>query len=239
METAIRVQILGNVVCASHRSNTLGKGMNSAVPLPSYEKIVGQIGLECSPIPRETWVQSQVESYQRLKKWYLMPPCLTLRNIRYGSRVKWSNPGKGVAPFPTPRCCSYQKGTSRSPVVYWPPTRPSCQKKKCTCVNNRCIRSKISGDQGRPWLSRGSIECEIVTLAGRIVDVKLLYNPGDRKFRSVGEKMLEWGPCSREAGLLGPRLNSSGERERNAVIAIRVVVNMLQFCSVSNSPLTQ
>ena len=26
-----------------------------------------------------------------------MPPCLTLSIIRYGSRVKWSNPGKGVA----------------------------------------------------------------------------------------------------------------------------------------------
>ena len=37
---------------------------------------------------RETWVQSQVESYQRLKKWYLMPPCLTLSIIRCGSRVK-------------------------------------------------------------------------------------------------------------------------------------------------------
>ena len=51
-------------------------------------------------------------------------------------------------------------------VAYWPPTRPSCQKKKCTCVNNRCIRSKISGDQGQPWLSRGWIECEIVTPTG-------------------------------------------------------------------------
>ena len=27
---------------------------------------------------RETKAQSQVELYQRLKKWYLMPPCLTL-----------------------------------------------------------------------------------------------------------------------------------------------------------------
>ena len=27
------------------------------------------------------------------------------------------------------------------------------------------------------------------------MDVKLLYNPRDRKFRSVGEKMLEWEPC--------------------------------------------
>ena len=30
----------------------------------------------------------------KTKKWYLMPPCLTLRIIRYGSRVNWSNPGK-------------------------------------------------------------------------------------------------------------------------------------------------
>ena len=38
-------------------------------------------------------------------------------------------------------------------VSYWP--RPSCQKKKCTCVNNRCIRSKISGDNlDCPWCSR-------------------------------------------------------------------------------------
>ena len=48
---------------------------------------------------------------QRLKKWYLIPPCLTLSNIRYVSRVKWSNPGKGVAPFPTPQCSSYWKGS--------------------------------------------------------------------------------------------------------------------------------
>ena len=33
----------------------------------------------------------------------------------------------------------------------------------------------------------------------------------------------------------GPRLSSSGERERNPVMANRVGVNMLQFCSVSNS----
>ena len=38
-------------------------------------------------------------------------PCLTLSNIRYESRVKWSNPGKGVAPYPTPRCSSYWKGS--------------------------------------------------------------------------------------------------------------------------------
>ena len=58
---------------------------------------------------QKTWVQSQVASYQRLKKWYLIPPCLTLSNIRYVSRVKRSNPGKGAALSPTPRCWSYWK----------------------------------------------------------------------------------------------------------------------------------
>ena len=69
------------------------------------------MSIECSPIARETWVQSQVESYQRLKKWYLMPTCLTLSIIRYGSRVKWSNPGKGVTPSPTHWCSKYRKGS--------------------------------------------------------------------------------------------------------------------------------
>ena len=69
------------------------------MPLPRARLMARVIA--CSP--GETRVQYQVESYQRLKKWYLMLPCLTLSIIRYGSRVKWSNPGKGVAPFPTPR----------------------------------------------------------------------------------------------------------------------------------------
>ena len=32
---------------------------------------------------RESGIQSQVESYERLKIWYLIPPCLTLSIIRY------------------------------------------------------------------------------------------------------------------------------------------------------------
>ena len=67
--------------------------------------------LKCSPMARETSVQSRVESYQRLKKWYLMPPGLTLSFIRYRSRLKWSNPGKGVGPSHTPWCSSYWKGS--------------------------------------------------------------------------------------------------------------------------------
>ena len=74
--------------------------------------------LECLPVARETRIQSQVESYQRFKKWYLMSPCLTLSIIKYGTRVKWSNPEKGVSRFPTPRCSSYWKGSLRFTLDY-------------------------------------------------------------------------------------------------------------------------
>ena len=40
-------------------------------------------------------------------KSYLIPSCITLSNIRYVSRVKLSNPGKGVVPSPTPQCSRY------------------------------------------------------------------------------------------------------------------------------------
>ena len=74
---------------------------------------------------QETWVQSQVVSYQRLLKWYLIPPCLTLSSIRYVSRVKWSNPEKGVAPSPTPQWGSYWKESLMVTLDY------SCQLLKC------------------------------------------------------------------------------------------------------------
>ena len=72
-----------------------------------YKQDLTFLVVECLPIGQETGVQSQVESYQRLKKWYLIPPYLTLSIIRYILRVKWSNPGKGVVPSPTPWCSSY------------------------------------------------------------------------------------------------------------------------------------
>ena len=74
--------------------------------------------LECSPMVRETWVQSLVESYQRLKKWYLVPPCLKLSIIRYRSRVKWSNSGNGLESSPTHQCSSYLKGSFRVTLDY-------------------------------------------------------------------------------------------------------------------------
>ena len=54
----------------------------------------------------------------KTQKWYLMSPCLTLSILRYGSRVKWSNPGKWVALYPTPGCSSYRKWSLRITLDY-------------------------------------------------------------------------------------------------------------------------
>ena len=48
----------------------------------------------------------------------MVPPCLTLSNITYVSRVKWSNPRKGVALSPTLRCSSYWKRSLRVVLDY-------------------------------------------------------------------------------------------------------------------------
>ena len=47
---------------------------------------------------------------------------LTPRIIRYGSRVKWNNPGKRVAPLLTPQCSSYWKESLRVAFDYGQPT---------------------------------------------------------------------------------------------------------------------
>ena len=84
----------------------------------------------------ETCVQSQVASYQRILKWYLIPSCLTLSNTRCVSRVKWSNPRKGVAPSPAPRCRRYWKGSLLVALDY------SCQLYLLTKVQQ--LRNTIS-----------------------------------------------------------------------------------------------
>ena len=50
---------------------------------------------------RETRVQSQVESYQRLKKkkWYLMPPCFTLSTISIKGKVEQSREWSRALPY--------------------------------------------------------------------------------------------------------------------------------------------
>ena len=66
---------------------------------------------------RETRVQSKVASYQRVKNWYLIPPCLTLSIIRYVSRVKWRNPENGVALHLHLGVVAIEKGAFGSPLT--------------------------------------------------------------------------------------------------------------------------
>ena len=61
------------------------------------------------------------------------------------------------------------------------------------------------------------------------------WGSDELRIRQVGEKMLDWGTCPREAGPPGLQLSSPGERKRNAIMANRVGVNMSQFCLISNS----
>ena len=75
----------------------------------------------------------------KTQKWYLMAPCLTLSNIRYGSRVKWSNSGKGVAPSRTSWCSSYRKEDFVSPST--------------TVANFKCSHnSSISTSKHQPFI---------------------------------------------------------------------------------------
>ena len=55
------------------------------------------------------WASVPHAALPKAQKWYLMRPCLTLRIIRYGSRVKWSNLRKREVLSSTPRCSSYWK----------------------------------------------------------------------------------------------------------------------------------
>ena len=45
----------------------------------------------------------------KTQKMVLVAILLNTQHYKVLSRVKWSHPGKGVAPFPTPWCSSYRK----------------------------------------------------------------------------------------------------------------------------------
>ena len=51
----------------------------------------------------------------KTQKWYLMPPCLALRIIRYVSRVKWSNLEKEVVSSQHLGVVAIEKGSFGSP----------------------------------------------------------------------------------------------------------------------------
>ena len=90
-------------------------------------------------------------------------------------------------------------------VVYWPTTRPGCQNRKCTSVNNRCIRSRniriitLTVDRLN--------ECEIVTPTRRrwVLNNYIMQSTGNSislETRPVGDKMRYRKPAPER---LGPR----------------------------------
>ena len=92
-------------------------------------------------------------------------------------------------------------------VVYWPPTQPGCQNKKCTCVNNRRIRSRNIRIQPWPWTGWMSTICDAHK---KKVSVELLYNSVHRKFNQLERR------CSRgnqPPERLGPQAPSWAARE--------------------------
>ena len=77
-----------------------------------------RIVVECSPMGLETGVQSQVGSYQRLKKWYLIPPCLKLSIVKACFKGKVEQSRERNSALPTPRCSSYWKGSFQVALEY-------------------------------------------------------------------------------------------------------------------------
>ena len=81
--------------------------------LPYYLPIAGGRIIGLIPFPR-VLVQCEMQSVS-CRIWIRVAVSVSYDDnhytsiIRYVSRVKWSSPGKGVVPSPTPRCSSYWK----------------------------------------------------------------------------------------------------------------------------------
>ena len=142
-------------------------------------------------------------------------------------------------------------------VVYWPTTQPGCQNKKCTYVNNKCLRSRNIRIITLTVEGLNECDCDVHKKVG----VELLYNSvktgsqlawipdllvtecgresqhlAERALKPSIEQFGDQTTQREDAGMrTGPWLSSTGERERNAIMANRLKVNMLQLCSVSNS----
>ena len=54
----------------------------------------------------------------KTQKMVLDASLLNTQHFKVWIKGKWSNPGKGVAPSPTPWCSSYQKGSLRVTLDY-------------------------------------------------------------------------------------------------------------------------
>ena len=106
--------------------------------------------------------------------------------------------------------------------------------KKCTCVNNRCIRSKILGDQRITLTVNGLNWVRIVTLARSRWTSNYYITPATGSSGQLEKRCWNENHVPAEAEPPGPRLSSTGERERNAAVARRVGGSIC--CSSIQSP---
>ena len=121
------------------------------------------------------WIQSSVESYQRLKKWYLIPPCLTLSNIKYVSRVKWSNPRKGVVPPLLLSVVAIEKET------FWLPS---------TTVTNFCFCIMTGGNT--PQITNYTATCLLSWKLSKLDEPDMQDTAGEAEMSS--QVMYSCGP---------------------------------------------
>ena len=114
--------------------------------------------------------------------------------------------------------------------------QPSCQNKKCTCVNNRCTRPKISGDNLDCW--RVELSANVTLARSRWVSNH--YITPAKEVQIIGEKMLEWEPCPSRGWAPRPPVEQPRRTGKKCCYSQKSWgFNMLQFCSVSSSPLTE
>ena len=112
-------------------------------------------------------------------------------------------------------------------VVYWPTTRPGCQYRKCTYVNNRCIRSR--NIRTITLTVDGLNECNWD--AHKKVGVELLYGSVKMGGQTVGDQTGWRRDVVEQAGT--PVEHQENE-EDTTPMAIRVGVNIC--CSYVRSP---
>ena len=73
---------------------------------------------ECSPMARETWVQSPGRVIPKTQKMVLDVSLLNTQHYKVRIKGKVEKPREGVAPSPTPWCSSYRKGSLRVTLDY-------------------------------------------------------------------------------------------------------------------------
>ena len=127
--------------------------------------------------------------------------------------------------------------------LYWPSTELSI--KRCTSVNNRCIRSKTSGYHFDLWTGWIGCNCDAHR---KQVNVKQLYNPVPQtvwiswsqlqvEFESQFEAVRT--SSRQRAWVLRTPVEQPSRKRKKCGYGKRKLGQYVAVCFISNSPLTQ